>query len=155
MPRVTFDSPAFTDDDARAIGRRHYSLDAACSPLPSERDQNFLLTTASNDRHVLKISNAGEDPRVIDLQNAALLHLATVAPDIRLPRVRHAADGQAVVSVPDAEGTPHLVRLLTWVPGRMLARVEPHTPELLRSLGTLLGAVDAALEAFCASRGLA
>jgi len=148
MPRVTFDSPAFTNDDAGAIGRRHYGLDAASSPLPSERDQNFLLTTASNDRHVLKISNAGEDPRVIDLQNAALLHLATVAPDIRLPRVRHAADGQAVVSVPDAEGTPHLVRLLTWVPGRMLARVEPHTPELLRSVGTLLGAVDAALETF-------
>jgi len=148
MPTIKFDPPAFSVDAARAIGRRHYGLDADASPLPSERDQNFLLTTAGGERHVLKIANAGEDPRVIDLQNAALLHLATVAPDVRLPRVRHAADGPAVVSAPDAQGTPHLVRLLTWVPGRVLAQVQPHTPELLRSLGSLLGTVDAALETF-------
>jgi 4-aminobutyrate aminotransferase-like enzyme/Ser/Thr protein kinase RdoA (MazF antagonist) len=151
MPTITFDLPAFTADDARAIGLRHYGLDATASPLPSERDRNFLLSTASGDRHVLKISNAGEDPRVIDLQNAALLHLATVAPDIRLPRVRHTADGPAVISVADTEGTPHLARLLTWVPGRVLADVQPHTPELLRSLGTLLGAMDSALATFAHS----
>ena len=148
MPTIKFDLPAFTDDGARAIGQRYYGLDAAASPLPSERDQNFLLTTAGGERHVLKISNAGEDPRVIDLQNAALLHLATVAPDVRLPRVRHTVDGPAVVPVLDARGTPHLVRLLTWVPGRVLAGVRPHTPELLRSLGSLLGTMDAALSTF-------
>jgi 4-aminobutyrate aminotransferase-like enzyme/Ser/Thr protein kinase RdoA (MazF antagonist) len=148
MPTIAFDLPAFTGDDARALGRRHYGLDAEVSALPSERDQNFLLTTISGDRHVLKISNAGEDPRVIDLQNAALLHLATVAPDVRLPRVRHTADGAAVASVTDAHGTPHLVRLLTWVPGSVLAGVRPHTPELLWSLGSLLGTVDAALAGF-------
>ena len=157
MPTITFDPPAFSADDARAIGLRCYGLDAEASPLPSERDRNFLLTAASGQRHVLKISNGGEDPRVIDLQNAALLHLATVAPEVRLPRVRHAADGAAVAWAPDAQGAPHLVRLLTWVPGRVLAGVRPHTPELLRSLGSLLGTVDAALAAFthpAASRDL-
>jgi 4-aminobutyrate aminotransferase-like enzyme/Ser/Thr protein kinase RdoA (MazF antagonist) len=148
MPTITFDLPAFTSDDARAIGLRHYGLDAAVSPLPSERDQNFLLATAGGDRHVLKISNAGEDPQVIDLQNAALLHLATVAPELSLPRVRHTADGAALATVADASGVPHLVRLLTWVPGRVLADVQPHTPELLHSLGALLGALDAALATF-------
>ena len=132
MPKITFALPAFTDGDARTIGLRHYGLDAAASPLPSERDRNFLLTTAGGDRYVLKISNAEEDPRVIDLQNAALLHLATVAPDVRLPRVRHTVDGPAVASVLGAEGLPHLVRLLAWVPGRVLAAVRPHTPELLQ-----------------------
>jgi len=148
MPMIRFDAPVFTADDAQVIGLRQYGLDAAASPLPSERDQNFLLTAAGGDRHVLKISNAGEDPRVIDLQNAALLHLATLVPDIRLPRVRHTADGRPVVTVADAAGTPHVARLLTWVPGRVLAAVRPHTPTLLRSLGALLGAVDAALATF-------
>jgi 4-aminobutyrate aminotransferase-like enzyme/Ser/Thr protein kinase RdoA (MazF antagonist) len=148
MPTIKFDPPAFTADDARAVGLRHYGLDAAISALPSERDQNFLLTAAGGEQHVLKISNAGEDPQVIDLQNAALLHLATVAPELRLPRVRHTADGAAVAEVEDANGAPHLVRLLSWVPGRVLAAVQPHTPELLRSLGALLGALDAALAAF-------
>ena len=148
MPTIKFDLPAFHADDARAIGLRHYGLDAAVSPLPSERDQNFLLTTAGGDRHVLKISNVSEDPQVIDLQNAALLHLAAVAPALALPRVRHTADGTALATVADPGGAPHLVRLLTWVPGRVLAGVQPHTPELLRSLGELLGALDAALVTF-------
>ena len=53
-----------------------------------------------------------------------------------------------MTSVADAQGRPHLVRLLTWVPGTVLAGVQPHTPELLRSLGSLLGAMDAALAGF-------
>ena len=76
-----------------------------------------------------------------------------MVPDVRLPRVQHTVDGAAVMSVPDAQGRPHLVRLLTWVPGRVLAGVRPHTPELLRSLGTLLGTMDTALAGFAPSRG--
>ena len=148
MPTIAFDLPAFTLDEARAIGRREYGVDAVPSPLPSERDQNFLMIADGGDRYVLKISNAGERPDVLDLQNAALLHLAGAAPEVGLPRVRFSASGQGVVTVPDAQGRAHQARLLTWVPGRVLAGVRPHTPDLLRSLGRLLGTVDSALATF-------
>jgi 4-aminobutyrate aminotransferase-like enzyme/Ser/Thr protein kinase RdoA (MazF antagonist) len=148
MPKIKFDPPAFTTDDARAIGRRYYGIDQGGEPLPSERDQNFVLEDARHRRYVVKISNTEDDPQVIDLQNAALAHLAAGAPELELPRVQHSADGASVVSVADSQGRLHLVRLLTWVPGSVLARVRPHTPELLRSLGSLLGTMDAALADF-------
>ena len=148
MPSIKFDQPSFTLEDAETLGRRQYGVDARASLLPGERDRNFLLTAAGGERHVLKISNAEDDPLVIDLQNAALAHLAAEAPQLALQRVRYSVDGAAVTSVADARGSAHLVRLLTWVPGRVLAQVRPHTPELLRSLGTLLGTLDAALDSF-------
>jgi len=148
MPTIRFSSPSFSFDEILAIGRRHYGIDRGGEALPSERDQNVVLQDARHRRYVMKISNAEEDPRVIDLQNAALAHLAAAAPELELPRVQHTVDGAAVMSVPDAQGRPHLVRVLTWVPGTVLAGVRPHTPELLRSLGSLLGAMDAALAEF-------
>jgi 4-aminobutyrate aminotransferase-like enzyme/Ser/Thr protein kinase RdoA (MazF antagonist) len=148
MPTVKFIQPSFSLEEVQAIGRRHYGIDSGGDPLPSERDQNVILMDARQRRYVLKISNAEEDPRVIDLQNAALEHLAATAPEVELPRVQRSLDGASVVTVSDAQGAPHLVRLLTWVPGTVLAGVRPHTPELLRSLGSLLGAIDAALAGF-------
>jgi 4-aminobutyrate aminotransferase-like enzyme/Ser/Thr protein kinase RdoA (MazF antagonist) len=148
MPTIRFDAPGFTLDEARAIGRRFYGLDGGGDPLPSERDQNVVLADARDRRYVLKIANAGEDPRVIELQNAALAHLAAAAPELDLPRVQHALDGAPVVTVTDAQGVPHLVRLLTWVPGTVLAGVRPHTSDVLRSLGSLLGSIDGALADF-------
>jgi 4-aminobutyrate aminotransferase-like enzyme/Ser/Thr protein kinase RdoA (MazF antagonist) len=148
MPTIKHDQPSFHGDEAVAAARRVYGLETAAEPLPSERDQNFLLTTAGNERFVLKISNAAEDPQVLDLQNQALMRLAALAPQLALPRVRPTRDGAATGTLPDARGTAHPVRLLTWVPGRVLARVRPHTPELLRSLGVVLGTLDAALEGF-------
>jgi 4-aminobutyrate aminotransferase-like enzyme/Ser/Thr protein kinase RdoA (MazF antagonist) len=148
MPTVKFVQPSFSLDEIRAIGRRAFGVDGGGDALPSERDQNAILMDARERRYVLKISNAEEEPRVIDLQNAALAHLAAAAPELDLPRLQHALDGSPVVTVTDAQGAPHLVRLLTWVPGTVLAGVRPHTPELLRSLGSLLGAIDAALADF-------
>ena len=148
MPMITFVPPSFSLDEIQAIGRRHYGIDQGGAPLPSERDQNVVLQDARHRRYVVKISNAEEDPRVIDLQNAALAHLAAAAPELDLPRVQHTVDGAAVMSVPDAQGRPYLVRVLTWVPGTELAGVRPHTPELACSLGSLLGAMDAALAGF-------
>ena len=47
-----------------------------------------------------------------------------------------------------AEGSARLVWLLTFVEGRVLAEVRPHSPELLRDLGRFLGEMDAALQTF-------
>jgi 4-aminobutyrate aminotransferase-like enzyme/Ser/Thr protein kinase RdoA (MazF antagonist) len=148
MPTVRFVRPSFSLDEIQAVGRRHYGIDRGGQGLPSERDQNVVLQDARHRRYVIKISNAEEDPRVIDLQNAALAHLAAAAPQLELPRVQPTIDGAPVTSITDAQGKPHLVRLLTWVPGQMLVGVRPHTVELLRSLGSLLGTMDAALADF-------
>ena len=56
-------SPRFSVDDARRFAQELYGLSAIASPLPSERDQNFLLLTEAGERFVLKIANATEARR--------------------------------------------------------------------------------------------
>jgi len=44
--------------------------------LPSERDQNFLLTDDSGQQFVLKIANTAESRDFLEAQNAVLDYLA-------------------------------------------------------------------------------
>jgi 4-aminobutyrate aminotransferase-like enzyme/Ser/Thr protein kinase RdoA (MazF antagonist) len=136
---------SFSAADAVALALRLYGLDADATPLPSERDQNFRLQTASGDLFVLKIANAADDRPLLEAQNAALAHVArrtTLCP-VLLPSV----DGRFLADVP-AGGAVHFVRLLTWLPGAPLAEAGPASPELLTDLGARLAELDAALDGF-------
>ncbi len=48
-------APSITAAAAAAIALEQYGIAASASPLPSERDQNFLLKTAAGERFVLKM----------------------------------------------------------------------------------------------------
>jgi 4-aminobutyrate aminotransferase-like enzyme/Ser/Thr protein kinase RdoA (MazF antagonist) len=148
MVDITFVRSRFTEHDAARMAREHFAIDGTARSLPSERDQNFRIDAADGRRFVLKIANATEDPAVLDLQTQALVHLETVAPGLDLPRLVPAAGGAASALVHDVSGRAHTVRLLTFVAGRTLASCRPHSPDLLRQLGALLGRLDRALESF-------
>jgi 4-aminobutyrate aminotransferase-like enzyme/Ser/Thr protein kinase RdoA (MazF antagonist) len=134
-------APRIDVDAARQLARDLYRLDAAATPLTSERDQNFLLTTAGGERFVLKIANALEERAQVDAQNAALAVVRERAPVV--PSVVAALDGALV-----AAWNGHFVRLLTWLDGVPLAEVAPHSASLLRDLGRVVGVVDDALTRF-------
>src|SRR4029453_17033405 len=87
---------------------------------------------------VLKVMHPARARALIDLQSAALEHIAAKAPEVTLPRVCRALDGATIAAVEDA-GAHRLVWMLTYVPGRPLAEARPHTAELLGSVGRLLG----------------
>jgi 4-aminobutyrate aminotransferase-like enzyme/Ser/Thr protein kinase RdoA (MazF antagonist) len=142
---ITFRRPAFSASGAEAIAARRFGVPATARPLPSERDQNFLLRLTDGRRVVLKIAHAGEAREVLELQNLALRQLAERAPAIALPRVLPGPDGALIVDVPGPEGDQHYARLLTWVPGTVLAEVRPHTPEMLESLGSVIAQLDLGL----------
>jgi 4-aminobutyrate aminotransferase-like enzyme/Ser/Thr protein kinase RdoA (MazF antagonist) len=148
MVRVKYESPGFSEDDARRLAAEWYGLWGEVHPLPSERDQNFYFATTSGEQFVLKIANATEQQTVLDLQNEAMEHLAANAPSISLPRLCHTTGGEVMPQIAGANGAKHFLRLLTYIPGKMLAHVRPHTAGLLRSLGHVLGTIDRALERF-------
>ncbi|HLA77897.1 MAG TPA: aminotransferase class III-fold pyridoxal phosphate-dependent enzyme [Vicinamibacteria bacterium] len=135
----------FTEEQAVALARRAYGLDGVARALPGEYDSNFQLKTPDGPGFVLKVMHPARERAFIDLQCQVLEHLAHRAPDLALPRVCRARDGSPIVSVADAESAERLVFVLTWVPGTPLAEARPHSPELLQSLGWLLGRMDAAL----------
>jgi 4-aminobutyrate aminotransferase-like enzyme/Ser/Thr protein kinase RdoA (MazF antagonist) len=148
MDVVVQHAPQFDRSEAETLARRQFGVAAAAEPLPSERDQNFRLTTADHRQFVLKIANATEQPDILEFQNAALEHLAARQPGLAVPRVQRSVSGQAMVRVAGADGREHLVRLLTWVPGTVLAEVRPHTERLLESLGRRVAETNRAFAGF-------
>ncbi|MEP6993108.1 MAG: aminotransferase class III-fold pyridoxal phosphate-dependent enzyme [Acidobacteriota bacterium] len=139
--------PRFRESDAERLARDLYGLAGSARPLPGERDQNFHLAT-ERGAFVLKISGEAEREPVLDLQNAALAWLAAKAPSLPVPRVLAASNGRAVTSTESPEGGRRLVRVLSYLPGTILAEANPQTPPLLEAVGGFLGALDTALEGF-------
>jgi Ser/Thr protein kinase RdoA (MazF antagonist) len=136
-------APRFDLAEAVRLARDIYGLDAAAAALPSERDQNFLLTTGAGDRYVLKVANAAEDRAMLEAQNAAMVHVADRA--ACCPRVLPTIAGDTIGIAPDGG---HLVRLVTFLAGIPLAETGVRTPALHESLGRAVGRVDAALADF-------
>lgn len=146
--QIQYHFPKFTAAEAIYLAREYYHLAVTAHPLPSERDQNFHLKADSGQEYVLKIANATEQRELLDLQNQALEHLAARAPALALSRVCPAVSGQTIIPITSPTGETHLMRLLTYIPGQLWAQVNPHTPELLHSLGQVLGTIDQALADF-------
>ena len=149
-------APRFTTAAARCFAQELYGITADATPLTSERDQNFLLTTGDGSQYVLKIANAQEERTILELQNETMIHVAMHSA-IPVARLQPTVDGQTIVTVTGAEGATHFVRLLTYLPGKPLGAIKPHAPELLYRLGEYLGNLDKALATFdhpAASRAL-
>ena len=108
--------PALTPEQAREIARERFGVDGEVRPLVSERDQNFAIDTGDG-AWVIKISNAAEERGVVEMEVAAVEHVAGTDPGLPVPVARPALDGATVVEVTAGEAT-HLVRLLPHLPGR-------------------------------------
>ena len=145
---VDFQRPPFDASDAERIARELFDWKGSVDELPSERDRNFRITAPVGDRIVLKISQGDETAEILDLQHRVLERLRARAPELTSPHVVISLAGREIETVYASDGTPHLARALSWVPGKVWAEVQPHTPDLLRSLGAVIGAIDAALEGF-------
>ncbi|HEX3326871.1 MAG TPA: homoserine kinase, partial [Actinomycetota bacterium] len=68
--------PELSAEIAEDILRTVFGIRGAAAQLDSERDLNFRIATPEGNRFVLKISNPSDDPRVLDMQTRAMLHIA-------------------------------------------------------------------------------
>jgi 4-aminobutyrate aminotransferase-like enzyme/Ser/Thr protein kinase RdoA (MazF antagonist) len=144
---VAAQRPKFTNVEAVELARGRYGITVlAARELPSDRDQNFYLEAGGQQTYVLKIAGTADEEAVLDLQNQSLLHLGRNA-DLAgfVPRLVETADRRLMAAAPDKNGQIHFVRLLTHLPGVVMADVKPHTEALLAESGKLFGHLDAAL----------
>ncbi|RMG27955.1 MAG: aminotransferase class III-fold pyridoxal phosphate-dependent enzyme, partial [Bacteroidetes bacterium] len=140
--------PPPLENALRALLREHYGIAARqLRQLPGELDLNVYVASTEGGAYLLKISHEGEDEACLHMQVAALRHLAQHAPELQLSRVIPTRSGAFLQEV-EVQGRQRLMRLLSWVPGRLWARVSPHTPALLQSLGEVCGRLSAALQHF-------
>lgn len=112
--------------------------------LPSERDQNFLLT-GSAGAFVLKIAQPGEERELMDAQDAALHRVAASARRFAVPLPVPSAQGRLVEELAGEDGE-RLVRVLRYLPGTPLAGQDKDG--LASELGAALGELTAILAGF-------
>ena len=114
--------PRFSADEVARIASELFDVSGTAVDLGSERDQTFLIDDGHGGGGVLRISNLGEDPAVLDLETAAILHVTRLDPSLPVarPRVgRDGGDGPAAYR-PTVEGPDglHFTRLFERLHGR-------------------------------------
>ncbi|MGE5464077.1 MAG: phosphotransferase, partial [Syntrophothermus sp.] len=139
-------APAFTLEDARQIVKELYGPEGQVEALPSERDQNFVVTCESGKKYVLKIANSTEEKDLLEAQNQVMEHMAQI--ENLLPNIVPSQKGHKIESIKGQNGSVHFLRLVTYLPGTPMGNVKRHTPQLLFDLGQKLARFDHALQGF-------
>ena len=135
--------PRFSHPEAEQIAHDQFGVDASASPLPSDRDQNWLLRVDGRPAWVLKIASAAEDRAVLELQVEMMRRLGACG--VPCPSVRSTEPDEPIATV-EGDGRTHFAWVVSYLPGVPLAEVNPHTPALLKDLGRTLGRVAACLD---------
>jgi len=141
--------PPVSVEDAEALARAYFGVEAAAEPLGGERDRNFHLRETGGEEWVLKIVHPAEDPELTDLQSQALMHLASRDPGLPVPRVRLPLRGyRADVLWQRGTGPGSVasrIRMYSFLPGAPM-HLTASTSVLRRNLGGTLARMDLALQ---------
>ncbi|XP_006871001.1 PREDICTED: hydroxylysine kinase [Chrysochloris asiatica] len=150
--------PAFSEAQASALVESIFGLKVSkVEPLPSYDDQNFYVyisrtkeTTDGPTEYVLKINNteSSKTPDLIEVQSHSIMFLrASGFPTASMCPTK-ADNITSLVSVDSgSEIKSYLVRLMTFLPGRIIADI-PIGPQLLYDIGRLAAKLDKTLEKF-------
>lgn len=134
--------------DLQKLVFQHFQLEGQITPLPGELDINAVLDVSSGLKYLVKVAQADADQDNIAMQNAILQHLQGKAMDLSLPKIVLSQNKQDFEIIEDNSGAKRLLRVLTYVDGDLWASVNPHSQQLLYSLGQACGKLCQALADF-------
>ncbi|MFW9844962.1 MAG: phosphotransferase, partial [Candidatus Thorarchaeota archaeon] len=143
--------PKFTITEAQVIAGNLFELPSSIKEiqeLPSERDQNFRISLESGQEYVLKVAAASEEIETLEMQNKAMQHLSENIVGQSSPEVYQSRSGAEIEEVEGADGTSHYIRLLSFLPGRLLSQVNPQSSDLLEDYGRFIGSISKGLTGF-------
>lgn len=136
MPPDSHHSPAL--EEVRTFVRLNYGFTPIVTRLPGERDWNFLLEHADpGTKSVLKVFAAGEDPGFVEAEVALQVRLA--AAGLPVPEVIPDGSGARITSWASPDGLTRSARLVSFLPGDVLAGQQFLTREFWRNLGAVIG----------------
>ncbi len=115
--------------------------------LPGEYDTNALITASDGRQSVLKIMHPSRESSFVEMQIAALQHIASTAPQLPIQRVIPQQNG-ALWSIAQIDGHAHLVWMLEYLNGTLYAEANPVDDALVMDMGRVLGELSHALATF-------
>lgn len=125
---------------------RFYGLIGSLHPIPTEKDDTFLLESPGG-RHLVKISSPHEEWQDIELQISAMLHVSDINPELPIQRPVPGRDGRLSYRLADVGHPDRVLRLLTYLPGQLLDDADP-TGDEVADIGRMAGRVSLALRGF-------
>lgn len=138
----------FDTQEIISIIKKNYRLDVSVKQLPGELDLNYYLETPDGKAFIFKIANQNELKVNLELQNACIRHLLSKNLGLTVSSIVTSLAGEEILELKTDTGNIRLARLLTWVEGRVLASVNPHSTNLLERLGEMCGTLCLSLVDF-------
>ncbi len=136
-----------TNQSISELARRLYGIEGTLKSLPGEYDCNTCISTKNGEQYVLKIMHPSRATTFIEMQIAALEHIASAAPQVPIQRVIAQHDGQSS-SVQQIGENQHTVWMLSYIEGTLFADANPVDDALVAHLGETIGHIDIALKSF-------
>ncbi len=137
--------PRFTDTEAATAAKILYNVEGKIERLDGERDLNFKIH-CTEKIVVFKIANQEESASMLECQAEIFRLLNDHSAISTSPENIESVSGNVVESLESIAGLKHYCRAVTYLQGKIFATVNPHTPELLESLGGTVGGIDAVLK---------
>lgn len=125
----------------------HYGIEGELTPLPGDRDRNFLFRNADGGRWVVKVSTPDESDEILEIEADLMEHLNRATEGFS-PGLLRSTDDRRIVKHTDSGGQVHRLRVVEYLEGGLLADARPRSLELLRDLGGRLAQLDSALGAY-------
>jgi Ser/Thr protein kinase RdoA (MazF antagonist) len=133
--------PYFSIQDIEKYLLINFDLSGKVMNLYSDRDQNFLIQSESNQKFILKISNPAEQPEILELQNKATLYIRSREPNLGIPL----QIGE--IKEFNKDRKTYLVRLLEYLDGQFL-KDSLGGNDAHEKLGVFLGTLSHSLAGF-------
>ena len=134
--------------DINRVAKESYGVVGLPKSLGGERDQNFLITPTEIGQQciILKVANRAEPDEFLDLQCAALDHIAQQNPTLPIQLLIRTKSGEKWSTI-QSGGLTFRVRALRYIPGVPLNEA-PEDARLMRNLGRDLAKLNIALRGF-------
>ncbi|WP_242205216.1 aminotransferase class III-fold pyridoxal phosphate-dependent enzyme [Aestuariivivens insulae] len=137
-----------TSQQAEDILFTLFNIKGTASVLPGEVDFNFRIKTPNSEGYILKVSRPDEDLNYLAFQQKLLQYIEDHGTNLIAPKVVKDIDGNCISEITDDLGNKRIVRLLSWVSGRVWSSVNPQLDDLRYSLGQQCGILTNALQGF-------
>ncbi|TFH36319.1 MAG: aminotransferase class III-fold pyridoxal phosphate-dependent enzyme, partial [Bacteroidia bacterium] len=138
--------PEFSESQALRVADKLWGIGGTAALLPGERDQNFLVTSGSGEKFVLKIVNRSEEKKFL-VAEAGMIDLLNSG-NCRVPEIIRAKDGELFPWIEDENGERYFTWMLNYIEGQPLGKISWHSDELLSEIGFELGRIDNRLRAY-------
>ncbi|MBL4905359.1 MAG: aminotransferase class III-fold pyridoxal phosphate-dependent enzyme [Flavobacteriaceae bacterium] len=145
---MDYNSIKISTEQAEKILFELYDIKGKAAALPGYVDFNFRIKVKNKEGFILKISRPEENKKYVEFQQNLLQTIEASDENLIAPKVVTDINGNSISEIKDDFGKNRLVRLLTWVSGRVWSAVNPQLEDFRFSLGEQCGILTKALQSF-------